>query len=39
MIVVAEPEEFSAVGEWYRNFGQTSDDEVRRLLAEAAFRT
>lgn len=35
MIVVAEPEEFSAVGEWYRNFGQTGDDEVRRLLAEA----
>ena len=39
MIVLAEPEEFSAVGEWYRNFGQTSDDEVRRLLAEAALRS
>jgi putative phosphoribosyl transferase len=35
LIVVAEPEEFSAVGEWYRNFGQTSDEEVCRLLAEA----
>jgi putative phosphoribosyl transferase len=39
MIVVAEPEEFSAVGEWYRNFGQTGDDEVRRLLAEATSRS
>jgi len=39
MIVVAEPEEFSAVGEWYRNFGQTRDDEVRRLLAGAMSRT
>lgn len=38
MIVVAEPEEFSAVGEWYRNFGQTGDEEVRRLLAEATAR-
>jgi putative phosphoribosyl transferase len=39
MIVVAEPEEFSAVGEWYRNFGQTGDNEVRRLLAEATSRS
>lgn len=30
------PEPFSAVGLWYRDFAQTSDDEVRRLLARAA---
>jgi predicted phosphoribosyltransferase len=26
------PMEFTAVGEWYRDFAQTSDDEVRSLL-------
>jgi predicted phosphoribosyltransferase len=26
------PEEFTAVGVWYRDFEPTSDDEVRRLL-------
>jgi predicted phosphoribosyltransferase len=30
------PEPFTAVGLWYQNFEQTSDDEVRRLLAAAA---
>jgi putative phosphoribosyl transferase len=33
------PEPFHAVGLYYQNFEQTSDDEVRRLLAEAAQRT
>jgi predicted phosphoribosyltransferase len=33
------PEAFVAVGLFYENFEQTSDDEVRRLLAEAAIRT
>jgi putative phosphoribosyl transferase len=28
------PEPFSAVGLWYRDFSQTSDDEVRDLLSE-----
>lgn len=28
------PPEFSAVGEWYDDFGQTSDDEVTALLPE-----
>lgn len=28
------PEPFSAVGLWYRDFSQTSDDEVRALLEE-----
>lgn len=30
------PFPFSAVGQWYRNFDQTSDDEVRALLDEHA---
>ena len=35
-VVCAEtPEPFQAVGLWYRDFTQTSDDEVRALLAEA----
>ena len=34
-VCVAAPEEFEAVGQFYRNFEPTSDEEVRRLLAEA----
>jgi putative phosphoribosyl transferase len=35
-IVCAEtPEPFRAVGMWYDDFGQTSDEEVRTLLARA----
>ena len=33
------PEPFSAVGLWYRNFSQTTDDEVRALLQNHAQRT
>ncbi len=33
------PEPFIAVGLYYENFDQTSDDEVRRLLAQAEERT
>ena len=29
------PARFTAVGEWYRDFSQTTDDEVRALLREA----
>jgi predicted phosphoribosyltransferase len=29
------PEPFSAVGLWYRDFSETTDDEVRQLLAQA----
>jgi predicted phosphoribosyltransferase len=29
---VAVPEPFQAVGMWYRNFAETTDDEVRTLL-------
>jgi predicted phosphoribosyltransferase len=36
VICAATPEPFVAVGAWYQDFGQTSDDEVRSLLAEAA---
>src|SRR5215469_9196791 len=32
MICAATPEPFWAVGQWYRNFTQTTDDEVRELL-------
>ena len=32
---VIVPEEFYGVGQWYTDFSQTSDDEVRQLLAEA----
>ena len=33
VICVRMPEPFSAVGLWYQNFDQTTDDEVRQLLA------
>jgi putative phosphoribosyl transferase len=33
------PEPFYAVGLWYRDFAQTSDEEVRELLAHAALET
>jgi putative phosphoribosyl transferase len=32
MVCLATPEEFEAVGEWYQDFSQTSDAEVRHLL-------
>ena len=39
VVAVDQPEWFSAIGEWYRDFGQTSDDEVTALLDAAARRT
>lgn len=33
IVVLATPEPFLAVGEWYRRFDQTSDDEVVAVLA------
>jgi predicted phosphoribosyltransferase len=33
LVCLAMPEPFNAVGMWYDEFGQTSDEEVRRLLA------
>ncbi len=35
VVCIATPEPFRAVGLWYRDFSQTSDDEVRRLLDRA----
>lgn len=36
LIVLAMPEPFRGVGAWYADFSQTSDDDVRALLREAA---
>ena len=33
------PEPFSAVGLWYTDFSQTTDDEVRHLLSKARCRS
>jgi len=35
-ICARSPDPFFAVGQWYADFSQTSDDEVRDLLAQAA---
>jgi predicted phosphoribosyltransferase len=35
---VIVPEEFYSVGEWYEDFSQTTDDEVRQLVAQATQR-
>jgi putative phosphoribosyl transferase len=35
VISVAEPEMFLAVSQWYQDFGQISDEDVRRLLEDA----
>lgn len=32
VIVLLEPVDFMAVGRWYEDFSQTSDDDVRRLM-------
>ena len=32
VVCAQTPEAFSAVGQWYREFSQTVDDEVRELL-------
>ena len=33
-VAVMTPADFSSVGEWYKDFAQTSDEEVRALLAQ-----
>lgn len=35
VVVLEAPAWFHAVGQWYENFGQTTDDEVRALLAHS----
>jgi len=37
VVVLMAPPGFAAVGQWYRDFGQTRDEEVRELL-EAAWQ-
>jgi putative phosphoribosyl transferase len=32
IVCARTPERFAAVGQWYRDFSETTDDEVRRLL-------
>jgi erythromycin esterase-like protein/predicted phosphoribosyltransferase len=36
VVCVSTPEQFDAVGLWYEDFSQTSDEEVKQLLASAA---
>jgi len=36
VICLQRPARFMAVGQWYQEFGQTTDDEVRQLLAAGA---
>ncbi len=35
VVSVIRPEPFYAVGLWYENFAQTTDTDVRNLLAQA----
>jgi predicted phosphoribosyltransferase len=39
VVALETPEPFYAVGEWYRRFSQTTDDEVVRALADGGDRT
>jgi putative phosphoribosyl transferase len=36
VVCACRPEDFAAVGQWYTDFSQTEDAEVRELLREAA---
>jgi len=36
VVCVSMPEPFNAVGLWYEEFSQTSDEEVKRLLGTTA---
>ena len=36
LVCLSTPEPFTAVGLWYREFPQTSDEEVADLMASAA---
>jgi putative phosphoribosyl transferase len=38
VVALLAPEEFYAVGQWYESFPQTTDQEVRQLLAETTQR-
>jgi len=36
LVTVLEPSDLFAIGAWYDDFAQLSDDDVRRILAETA---
>ena len=36
LVAVMTPADFGGVGEWYKDFSQTTDDEVRELLERSA---
>jgi len=36
VVCVLRPDHFTAVGAWYEDFSETTDDEVRRLLSEVS---
>jgi putative phosphoribosyl transferase len=38
IVCAVTPEPFNGVGEWYEDFSQTTDAEVRELLARGASR-
>jgi erythromycin esterase-like protein len=38
LVCVSMPEPFNAVGLWYEEFGQTTDEEVKHLVASASGR-
>jgi putative phosphoribosyl transferase len=38
VVCLQQPERFQAVGQWYRDFSQTDDETVLRLLADARQR-
>jgi putative phosphoribosyl transferase len=38
IVCAATPRPFQGVGTWYEDFSQTTDEEVRELLARAAAR-
>ena len=35
VVALEQPDPFLAVGRWYRDFGQVSDDDVLTVLASA----
>ena len=38
MVCLSTPQTFTAVGDWYDDFSQTSDEQVRAHLSEATAR-
>ncbi len=38
IVAVMVPEDFRGVGQWYEDFSQTTDEEVRQILAQADAR-